>query len=216
MTNNSEKPDILAGGTGPADQDPAGLVRAETDGVELFDPAKVYTSRPSSKYYRKKNRKGLVILLLILSALLLLISAGAVFAHRLLSNPASFFEPAPTSTPTAMVPAETPEPAAAAAVPEAIESPVPSPTPTLEPYQELYQQSDLALPENIVNVLVIGVDYAEERETWNGKKDFHSDVMMVVAINFDANRVDLISLPRDTYAKIPGVRGIYKLNASLN
>ncbi len=40
--------------------------------------------------------------------------------------------------------------------------------------------------------------------------------MMVAAINFDENRVDLISLPRDTYAKIPGVKGIYKLNASLN
>lgn len=215
MTNHSEKPDILAGGASVSDQDPSGLIPSEPDGVELFDPAKVYTSRASSRRPRKKSRKGLVVLLLILSALLLLISAGAIFAHRLVSNPASFFETAPTATPVATVPADTPEPAAAV-LPEVTETPVPSPTPTLEPYQELYQQSDLSLPENIVNVLVIGVDYAEERETWNGKKDFHSDVMMVVAINFDSNRVDLISLPRDTYAKIPGVRGIYKLNASLN
>ena len=40
--------------------------------------------------------------------------------------------------------------------------------------------------------------------------------MIVLAVNFEDNRVDMISLPRDTYAKIPGVKGIYKLNASLN
>ena len=70
--------------------------------------------------------------------------------------------------------------------------------------------------KDIVNVLVIGVDYAPERETWSGKHAYHADVMLVLAINFKENTVDMISLPRDTYAKIPGVDGIYKLNASLD
>jgi anionic cell wall polymer biosynthesis LytR-Cps2A-Psr (LCP) family protein len=34
--------------------------------------------------------------------------------------------------------------------------------------------------------------------------------------NTETGDVHLISLPRDTYAKIPGVSGIYKLNASID
>ncbi len=98
-----------------------------------------------------------------------------------------------------------------------IATPTPTPTPTpIDPYEELIEKADTSMMKNIVNILLIGVDYSTERETWNGKKEWHSDVMMVLAVNFDENRADLISLPRDTYAKIPGVKGIYKLNASLN
>ncbi|MDO4493950.1 MAG: LCP family protein [Clostridia bacterium] len=75
--------------------------------------------------------------------------------------------------------------------------------------------------DDILNVLLIGVDYAEERLTdeWlekGGSSAEHADVMIVLAINFTKQRVDMISLPRDTYAHIPGVQGIYKLNASLD
>lgn len=87
--------------------------------------------------------------------------------------------------------------------------------PTPDPYEQLMEQADTSMMKDIVNILLIGVDYSPERETWKNK-DFHSDVMMVMAVNFDENRVDLISLPRDTYASIPDVKGIYKLNASLN
>ena len=100
---------------------------------------------------------------------------------------------------------ETPEPV----TPEPTEEPV-------DPYEELIEKADTSMMKDIVNILLIGVDYATERETWSGKKDWHSDVMIVLAINFDENRADLISLPRDTYADIPGVKGIYKLNAALN
>lgn len=96
----------------------------------------------------------------------------------------------------------------------------PEPTPTIDPYEQLMSEADTSiLSGNIVNILLIGVDYEEARvEDWNGKggNSFHSDVMMVLALNFDQNRADLISLPRDTYASIPNVKGIYKLNASLN
>lgn len=75
--------------------------------------------------------------------------------------------------------------------------------------------------DEILNVLLVGVDYAEERLTqeWlsdGGSSAEHADVMIVLAINFTKQRVDMISLPRDTYAHIPGVQGIYKLNASLD
>lgn len=84
------------------------------------------------------------------------------------------------------------------------------------PYNELVAKSDFSILKNIVNIMLIGVDYAPERDTWNGKHAYHADVMIVLAINTKTNQVDLISLPRDTYAKIPGVEGIYKLNASID
>ena len=95
----------------------------------------------------------------------------------------------------------------------------PGPTPTLDPYSELEQVADTSMMNGIVNIMFIGVDYESARiNNWSGKggNSFHSDVMIVCAVNFNENRVDLISLPRDTYASIPGVEGVYKLNAALN
>lgn len=93
---------------------------------------------------------------------------------------------------------------------------MPVATPTLDPYGQLLAMSDPSILENTVNILLIGVDYAPERDDWRGKKYFHSDVMIVLAVNTLTNEVNLISLPRDTYAKIPGVDGVYKLNASMD
>lgn len=107
--------------------------------------------------------------------------------------------------PTSEAQSNTPEPTVSA-----------SPTTTPAPYDVLYEQADTSMMKDIVNILLIGVDFSEERLTWNGKKEWHSDVMMVLSVNFEENRADLISLPRDTYAKIPNINGIYKLNASIN
>jgi LCP family protein required for cell wall assembly len=90
------------------------------------------------------------------------------------------------------------------------------PEATLDEYGQFIAQGDFSILEDTVNILLIGVDYAPERDTWNGKHDYHSDVMIVLSINKGNGQVSLISLPRDTYANIPGVEGIYKLNASLN
>ncbi len=112
---------------------------------------------------------------------------------------------------------ETPAPTPAYTLePGATEAP--TPTPTIDPYVTLQEQADTSMMQNIVNILVIGIDGDEYRESseWNGKKEWHSDVMLVLAVNFDQMKVDMISLPRDTYAKIPDIKGIYKLNASLN
>ncbi|MBR6039897.1 MAG: LCP family protein [Clostridia bacterium] len=115
-------------------------------------------------------------------------------------------------------PETTPEETLPAGTPVAGTTPAPTatPSPTVDPYEELLEKADPQMMKDIVNILLIGVDYSTERETWNGKKEWHSDVMMILAVNFAENRADLISLPRDTYASIPGVKGIYKLNASLN
>lgn len=72
--------------------------------------------------------------------------------------------------------------------------------------------ADRLLPEGKLNVLLIGVD--QEDKTYS--EDYHSDTMIVLALDFDAGTADMISLRRDTFAHIPGVRGIYKLNGSIN
>ena len=178
--------------------------------VEPFVPTDVYptTHVRGKRTHAKKKKRALWAVLLVGGILLL--AVGGVFAYALLLNPSAQFADIGEQNQTQVV---TLDPSAATATPDLA---APTPTPTLDPYEVISAQADTSMMQNIVNVLLIGVDYAQERETWNGKHEYHSDVMMVMAINFDTNRVDLISLPRDTYANIPGIRGIYKLNASIN
>ena len=180
--------------------------------VEAFVPTDFYPSsggRGKKRRHSRKKRRALYAALIVLGVLLLCV--GGVFAYAMLLDPGALFAEAQ----------KTPGVAEVQTINAGETSPSPgvepTPTPTVDPYEIISAQADASmLEQNIVNVLFIGVDYAEERETWSGKHEYHSDVMMVAAINFDENRVDLISLPRDTYAEIPGVKGIYKLNASIN
>ena len=75
-----------------------------------------------------------------------------------------------------------------------------------------------AVPEvrdNIVNIMLMGIDAFENDGTTSGTEP-HTDVMMVVAVNFDKDTVDLITLPRDTFTTAPGLQGFYKLNGVFN
>ena len=159
------------------------------------------TKKPKKQLTPKQKTTRLVILCVVGALLLAGIITGGVKLYNIIYNPAGVFD----NTPTPTIDISTPNP-----------GDLPTPTPTLDPYKVLYNQADLSMMKDVVNILVIGVDYSVERETWDGKQDYHADVMMVIAVNFEENRVDLISLPRDTYAQIPGVQGIYKLNASIN
>lgn len=180
--------------------------------VEAFVPTDFYPSsggRGKKRRHSRKKRRALYAALIVLGVLLLCV--GGVFAYAMLLDSGALFAEAQKTPGVAEVQTINAD--------ETSPSPgvEPTPTPTPDPYEIISAQADASMMEqNIVNVLFIGVDYAEERETWSGKHEYHSDVMMVAAINFDENRVDLISLPRDTYAEIPGVKGIYKLNASIN
>lgn len=76
--------------------------------------------------------------------------------------------------------------------------------------------------EEYQNILLAGVDYSSSKtlgKTSGGKGAFencHTDVVMVVSINKTTNKINLISIPRDTLTYVPGVKGIYKLNAAFN
>ncbi len=150
---------------------------------------------------------GRIIALSLAGAAVLGLAFAGLHYYNLARNPQSAFQ-TQTDTPTAPA---TPAPSHTGTL-----AATPSPTPTLSPYELLQANADYSLMDGIVNVLLVGVDYAPERETWNGKHEYHADVMLLLAVNFKENKVDMISIPRDTYAKIPGVNGKYKINASIN
>jgi len=180
--------------------------------IEAFVPTDYFQEEP------KKRRFGRGGIIALCSAVLVVAlgAAGIGYFNHLKNDPASFFEASATPKPTT----------AATAKPVSTAKPAPDDTaeptaePTVDPYTALTEQADTTIMQNILNIAFIGVDYAEERLTgYGGKAEdnaFHADVILILAVNFDENRVDLISIPRDTYAKIPGVKGIYKINASLD
>lgn len=169
-----------------------------------------------------KEKIKRIRLLCILSGVLVILLALGIFiwskVDSILHNGKELFVTTPKPTSVEVV-NDSPAPTGLSATLPPLTA-TPEPTATPDPYEELLKQADTSMMHNIVNIMFIGVDYEEARvqDSWKGKSGnaFHSDTMIVCAINFDENKVDLISLPRDTYANIPGVKGIYKLNASLN
>ena len=76
-------------------------------------------------------------------------------------------------------------------------------------------QSDSDKEKNVVNILLLGIDRTPDGGTSSGSMP-HADAIMVIAINFDENSVNLVSLPRDAFVNMPTVKGFYKLNCMFN
>lgn len=80
--------------------------------------------------------------------------------------------------------------------------------------------SYVSVPDSIVNVLFMGIDFGAEGYWGSGYKNdilqCHTDAVLVVAINLTRRRIDIVSLPRDSLTVVPGVRGVYKLNGAVN
>lgn len=160
----------------------------------LFDDDLKTAGASNGNNGKKKGKRNWkkTSLIVVLSVLFVLCSVGAgvfFYFRNAIIDPTSQFTP----------PAGTPLPSGAS-------------------IEDIKRAADQAMLQSkgIINIMLIGVDYAVERETWTGKHAYHADVMMILAVDFINKKVDMISLPRDTYAKIPGVQGIYKLNASLD
>lgn len=77
-------------------------------------------------------------------------------------------------------------------------------------------------PQRYTNILLLGIDLSapgyKASGYWAKKElgDCHTDSIMVASINMTTDEVNLISIPRDTLTYVPGVHGIYKLNAAFN
>ncbi|MBQ3662577.1 MAG: LCP family protein [Clostridia bacterium] len=207
-------------------------LRSDSKSGEASDRKQLEKRKADAARRRKKRRRQqrinriCLIIVIILAVVLALVAGAFFYVRHLRTRVSTMFAAAPAIAATA-TPIPSPVPKNEASDPSS--SPEISKTPenTQQPAESDYgllsaeNTSDYQLADNIVNILLIGVDYAEERltEEWlgeGGSSAEHADVMIVLAINFDKQTVDMISLPRDTYAKIPGVQGIYKLNASLD
>ena len=181
----------------------------------------------------KQNRKR-IVLWTVLLLLLVALALGAYHAHRILTKPASLFTeaaPTPIAEPTILAPAfplitATPTVPAATSAPSltptegTASADIPKAAPTaVETAGETAAPTVLPSPTptgaNRLNIMLMGIDAFENGGTTSGTMP-HTDVMMVIAINFDENVVDLITLPRDTMTTAPGYYGYYKLNGVFN
>lgn len=155
------------------------------------------------------SKKKKIIASCILGVIFLIIAGVGIYIVNLFNNPLSAFDDlakqASNMPSQSQVPSETQS------------SSSDSPSPSKDPYEDLAAQADNSILKDMVNIILIGVDHSVERDTkhWDFK-DFHSDVMIVLSINKVTKEVNMISLPRDTWAQIPGVKGIYKINASID
>jgi hypothetical protein len=167
----------------------------------------------------KRVVAGIIVLVVVLAA------AGGIYAlqkwDKITNKQTDLFNQTP---PPAQTTENTATPAPETATPQptegqtATETAAPSATPTVDPEAYLDSQADKSIMKDTVNVLLIGVDSAPER-IGNTKqyvdKNFNSDVMLLLAINFKKNTVNMISFPRDSYAPMANMDGIYKMNFAL-
>ncbi len=86
-----------------------------------------------------------------------------------------------------------------------------APGETLSPEELLAMQADKDFMKDRVNILMAGIDYTSERE---GREDFRTDTMMLFSVNFSTGKVDILSIPRDSYADIAFTKERWKINGA--
>ena len=163
----------------------------------------------------RRIRRGLLCFLLAL--LVIIITVGAQYTYAISEAPGQLFESAAcisamtTSAPTPLFDVEPYLPAAAAGT-------TPIPTPILPEEKPEVDPDPLGEGKpltGIVNIALFGIDAYENGRTTSGTMA-HTDVNMIVAINFDTREVSLISIARDIFTDAPGHDGFYKFNCLFN
>lgn len=176
---------------------------------------------------KKKKKKSGKVLLIVLGSILIVLGVAAFFGYRyvnrILKQPETMFNyetetPIPEKTPMAPafeISVEVPgreDAFAEASDPFGIE---PQTTEQSERSEESPAESDGIAYNGILNIMLTGIDAYEDGRTTSGTMP-HTDSMMVIAVNFDQDTVDIITLPRDTFTTVPGHSGFYKLNGVFN
>ena len=161
---------------------------------------------PAEDRNKKKGKQGRkrTVLRIVLAVLALLLVGVGLWAYRVLVRPETLFTSS-TATVTEAPQKDLMEPSFDLA----------SFLPTAAPEEQAATPAPERKMDNIVNVMLMGIDAFENGGTTSGTQP-HTDVMMVVAVNFDKDTVDLITLPRDTFTTAPGYHGFYKLNGVFN
>ena len=174
----------------------------------------------------QKKRRRSIVLGVILAIVCVAILVVGYLAYTALYRPQVLFEQPDQSTAEATVqttPAfdiqdylpveETPKAGIETIPPELLATAVPTavqPERTPAPTKKSGEQMS-----GIVNVALFGIDSREDGSTTSGTMP-HTDVNMVLAINFDTKEVSLISLARDVMTTAPGYSGFYKFNCVFN
>jgi LCP family protein required for cell wall assembly len=176
---------------------------------------------------KKKKKKSGKVLLIVLGSILIVLGVAAFFGYRyvnrILKQPETMFDyetetPIPEKTPMApafeiSVEVQGREDAfAEASDPFGIDQQT---TEQPERSEETPAESDGIAYNGILNIMLTGIDAYEDGRTTSGTMP-HTDSMMVIAVNFDQDTVDIITLPRDTFTTVPGHSGFYKLNGVFN
>ncbi len=89
--------------------------------------------------------------------------------------------------------------------------------PLIDPQEVTYVETE----DEFYNVLLCGIDFGRDLKLWtSGYKHkievCHTDVVMLASINKTKGTLNLVSIPRDSVTYVPGIHGIYKLNAAFN
>ncbi|MCE5234603.1 MAG: LCP family protein [Clostridiaceae bacterium] len=158
-----------------------------------------------------KRKKGLTALLIALLILVAALAAAGAYLKNLQSDPMRAFNEASTPTPAAPGQSGAPQTGAPGEA---------TPEPTISPLEALKAAADADFMKNRVNILLLGWDESPERNDESSalyrdeENNFRSDVIMLLTVDFENKTVDLISVPRDTYAPIYNVEGHFKINAA--
>ena len=158
----------------------------------------------------KKKVKPLTLTLIVIGAILLALAATIGGLLWYISDPGRTFDQLNEPTAT-LAPTPTPEATPVPDEPEASEEPVASaePTPTAEPEMT---EPPYEFANSRVNVLVLGADSSVERVA--AGLNFRTDTMILLSIDFENKKVDMISIPRDAYVRINGGEKFNKINAA--
>ena len=175
-----------------------------------------------------RKKKNHIVLWAILAALLIAAIAATLFVIRVLTRPETMFEigteivtkapeqtvlvpayPIPTKKETI---ADTPSSENTDVVVTDLQTLEPTVVPvvTAEPTQKPVIDTT-----GVLNIMLMGLDAFENDKTTSGTMP-HTDANMIIAVNFDKETVDLISIPRDAITTAPGYQGYYKFNGVFN
>jgi len=158
--------------------------------------------KPSEKrLFHKPITPIKVIIYALLAVLIVALVLLAHFVYVTVIDARAAFPAAPVSTPHSSA---TPQVSSA-------DIQTPEPTQTLSPEELLAQEVDPDFMKNRVNILLTGIDYAPERE---GRNDFRTDTIMMFSVDFSTGKVDILSIPRDSYADIAYTDKKWKINGA--
>lgn len=165
---------------------------------------------PNGLFKKPVTPKKVALYMLIALGVFAVAFIGKTAYVALLNPKAAFTTPIPKAEARAVTPApqKTPKPVDNLALNEA---PVATLEPEPDPGAVLLSQADLEFLKDRVTILLIGADQSPERLDF--REEYRSDVLMLLTIDFSSKKVDMLSIPRDSYARIYNKKGRWKINA---